>query len=190
MIRCRQYRRIIARSVDANAALPGPAQEHVRNCPACREHYESEIKVARQLSADAEAQRVSPSPFLHARIMASVAGSRRETAQRPMPWRLGGFVGLATACVVVAISFWLAHQPPPKGTVHVAAASGSAATQFSFTGQLPDQARLREWTAKLDEPLETEMKLVVSDARTAMNSLAANFLPGEVRSALFEPAPN
>ena len=56
--------------------------------------------------------------------------------------------------------------------------------------KLPDALQFREWTTKLDEPLANEMKLVVNDAKTAMNSLADNFLPGALRASLFEPAQN
>jgi hypothetical protein len=41
-----------------------------------------------------------------------------------------------------------------------------------------------EWSKALDQPLETEMKSVVSDAKTAIQLLAGNFLPetGEIIS--------
>ena len=41
----------------------------------------------------------------------------------------------------------------------------------------PTAGQVLAWTEKLDEPLEGEMHLVVSDAKLALHSLTANFLP-------------
>jgi hypothetical protein len=192
MIKCWHYRRIISSSVDANAALPHLAQNHIQTCPACRKHYESETKIARQLSAGAGAQQRSPSPFLHARIMSSIANSRPVAAERTqMPGRLGWAVALVTVCILLAGFLWLRHRPSPDGSVGpLATGPAPVSSESALPMKLPDAMQVREWTTKLDEPLENEMKLVVNDAKTAMNSLADNFLPGKLRSSLFEPAQN
>jgi hypothetical protein len=192
MIKCWHYRRIISSSVDANAALPHPAQNHLQICPACREYYEAETKIARQLSAGAGAQQRSPSPFLHARIMSSIANPLPVAGERrQMPGRLGWSVALVTACIFLAGILWLRHQPSPFGLVGpLASGSAPVSSESALPVKLPDALQFREWTTKLDEPLANEMKLVVNDAKTAMNSLADNFLPGALRASLFEPAQN
>jgi hypothetical protein len=191
MIKCWHYRRIISSSVDEGAALPRPAQNHIRTCPACREHHESETRIARQLSTSAGARRRSPSPFLHARIMSSVADSQSVSAERvPMPGRLGWAVALVMACILGTGILWLRHRPSPDGSVAPLASRSAPVSHEPLLPVKLDALQLRQWTTKLDEPLENEMKYVVNDAKTAMNSLADNFLPDKLRSSLFEPAQN
>lgn len=60
----------------------------------------------------------------------------------------------------------------------------------AFPGVVPMEAQLREWTAKLDEPLENELRLVYRDSTNAVNFLAKNFLPDRFRSSLFALEPN
>jgi hypothetical protein len=50
---------------------------------------------------------------------------------------------------------------------------------------LPKGADLSELSRKLNWPLETEMQLVVTDAKTAMNYLANCILPEPLRQAAF-----
>jgi hypothetical protein len=192
MIKCWHYRRIISSSVDANAALPHPAQNHIQTCPACREHHESETKIVRQLSSSAGAQQRSPSPFLHTRIMSSIANSQPVAAERTqMPRWLGWSFASVTACILLAGILWLHHRPSPDGSiVLLASRSAPISSEPALPVKLPDAMQVRAWTTKLDEPLENEMKLVVNDAKTAMNSLADNFLPAKLRSSLFEQAQN
>ena len=57
----------------------------------------------------------------------------------------------------------------------------STATELSTLIHVPNQVKLTDWSQKLDQPLETELELVVSDAKTAITYLADNFLPEQLR---------
>jgi len=104
-------------------------------------------------------------------------------APRPSVWA----IGLATACLLL-LGVLLMRQNgiiSPPAITH-ATRSTPVPLDLSLGVKLPDGNQLRQWTGKLDEPLETEMKLVVGDAKTAFNSLANNFLPEKIRQSLFE----
>ena len=88
MIACWFYKKVMARALDASHALPGAAQRHVRDCPACREFYELESEITRRLVAGGERHNQSPPPFLHAKIMASLD-------RRPEIAQLGEMNGIA-----------------------------------------------------------------------------------------------
>jgi hypothetical protein len=182
MIKCWYYRKIISSCADAHEPLPAPVQEHVGNCPACREHHVSETRIARELSESAAAQREAPSAFLHGKIMARISRSHAELESDLKPGRLAWTIAVATACLIVSGILWLRSVSGGKD----ASMAGLASPQIDSEPATP----LGEWAAKLDEPLETEMKLVLADTRTAMDSLVATYLPGELRPIWFEPAQN
>lgn len=189
MIICHYYRRIIRSSLDGNRALPEQAQSHIQECPGCRKVYELEMRVVRELLDTAGTQQPSRSPFLHARIMSAIASSDRP-ADRKQSWGASiRAVGLATACLLLLGVVWMRQRTEPtQPQPEVARIYRPAPFPIDLTldVKLPDGNQVRQWTGKLDEPLETEMKLVVSDAKTAFNSLAQNFLPEKVRLSLFD----
>ncbi len=185
MIACYYHRKIIRSSLDADSPLPDQTRNHIQKCPGCRKVYESETRIIRELLVAAGTVEQSPSSFLHARIMSSIA--RSETAAeggltrgRPV-WA----VGLATAFALLVGVLWIRQRTvPDQAMVARPPHPSPIPIELSLNVNIPDGSQLRQWTGKLDEPLETEMKLVVSDATTAFNSLANNFLPEEVRQSL------
>jgi len=185
MITCYYYRGIIKRSLDADKTLPHRASNHIQKCPGCRKVHESETRVIRELRAASNT--LEQSPFLHARIMSSIARCGPVAKSKPAWSSSIWAVGLATACLLLLAVLW-AHQRPMPSHEVVAHPSQPAPLpmELSLSVKLPDGNQLRQWTEKLDEPLETEMKLVVGDAKTAFNSLAENFLPEKVRHSLLE----
>lgn len=185
MIVCWFYKKIIAHNLDE---LPARARVHVETCPSCRRHYESEVDIARRLATD-KAERSPVSPFLHARIMASLDRSP-EAGDNRTRRRLGWVVALGATCLLL-FGIFVRWQPSPGlAGIHNAVEASSTPPVLPLTVKLPPVPQFREWTGKLDEPLETEMRLVVNDARTAMNSLVESLLPNTVRSVLFEPTEN
>ena len=187
MIVCWFYKKIAAHHLDE---LPAKARAHIETCLNCRRHYESEADVARRLAAGAEAERLPASPFLHGRIMASLDRSPGMTGDNGKVGRPGWAVALGAMCLLLLGVFVIWHQPSPQSPGIHRTVGASSTTAPPLTVRLPPVPQLREWTEKLDEPLETEMQLVVSDARTAMNCLVESLLPDTVREVLFEPAEN
>jgi len=175
MITCWFYKKVITHQIDVNQTLPEKAQHHIQTCAACRQFYALECEVTRRLVADAERHRQSPSPFLHAKIMASI--DRPTEITQPAPKFLHPI--WATALVIIALG---ALTIPQLKKMQTASSQSTADSQTvavrpttnSITTTGPS---LLAWSKALDRPLETEMQSVVSDAKTAVLLLAQNFLP-------------
>jgi len=174
MIACWLYRKFITDDTDANHALPNSVQRHFQTCPACRKFLDSERELTQRLVAGAESHQKAPSPFLHARIMASLdRDPQAAPAARqflPPVW--------ATALVIAALGlfgiFLMRDAPQPAGP-----SSHSVASSLPSENHVPmvTGQNLLNWTTKLDQPLESEMQSVVADAKAAIQLLAQNFLP-------------
>jgi hypothetical protein len=181
MISCWFHKKVIAHSIDAGQALPERTQRHAQNCPACCQSWEIECELTRQLAAGAGAHRQPPSPFLHAKIMASLdrpAETARTHRNDPAPiWAAAVIIGVLG---IFGISFVQHLQRPspdgqPKersGTLPQPVIQKFAQDLSAFNGR-----NVFEWSKTLDQPLEIEMQSVVSDAKTALQLLAQNFLP-------------
>ncbi len=188
MSTCFYFRRIIRSSLDAQGTLPDAAREHVHKCAACRGVYESERAIIRELRDGAGEVDRAPSPFLHGRIMFSVGRSEPVVAGGSKRARAGWAIGVVAACVFALAVIWT-HQRAAVTPMAVARALRNAppgSIDLSLGVKLPDKDQVRQWAGKLDEPLENEGKLVINDAKTALNALANNFLPEKVRHSLFE----
>jgi len=73
---------------------------------------------------------------------------------------------------------WIWKSESPKSTYQ------SAVSGLVFKSELfdpphngVDAAKLLEWSENLDQPLESEIRLVVDDAKSVLSSLSDNFLP-------------
>lgn len=186
MSNCFYFRRIIKNSLDAGLGLPDAAQRHTQDCAACRKIYESERGIIRELRGGAED--MEPSPFLHARIMSSIKNADQEAQPKRHCWLPSGWAaGMAAACAL-ALVFTLMYQRVETSRARRANASHPVPPplDLALNVKLPDGNEVRQWAGRLDEPLETEQKLVISDAKTALNALANNFLPPKVRQSLFD----
>jgi len=187
MITCRLYQKIIFNRVDAAAALPDRTRRHVENCSACRDVYRSQTEMARQLRAGADFEKREPSPFLHARIMSSISRSEMNAERKHERIWFGWAFALTTICFLLAGVIWLRNQSSsdPVDGFQRPLAGALTAPELPMALNLPDGTQMSQWTVKLDEPLQTEMDLVVNNSRTAANALVNNFMPEELRDYLF-----
>jgi hypothetical protein len=89
-------------------------------------------------------------------------------------------MAVGAACIVAVGIVWVrrpqaAHQivlkPAPAPAQQVLAVSMSA-----------PPAKMDQWVKTSEAPLEDETKLVINDAKTAMNTLAKSFLPDDLLS--------
>ncbi len=190
MIICWFHRKIISSGVDTGAALPNRTKEHLRKCFGCRDVYEAQTEVAQQLRAGADFNRQEPSPFLHARIMSSIAHSEMNAERKHERAWFGWASALATVCLLLAGVIWFRNQPTSDssdflaGFLHPSPAAPDA-PEAPDAFVLLNGTQVRQWSVKLDEPLQTEMNLVVNDTKTAANALVENFMPEELRNSLF-----
>jgi len=169
----------MARSLDANQPLPEKAQQHLRQCLACRQSYELELALTRQLISGAGRHRQAPSPFLHARIMGAVD---RQPSSSVFTRRLLQPIAV-TAVVIIGLgllSLSLIRNPPPgraKTEERLPATTQVALQHLATNVPAAIGPSMLELSKALDRPLEGEMQCVVSDAKAAMQLLAGNFLP-------------
>jgi hypothetical protein len=83
------------------------------------------------------------------------------------------FFGLAAGACALVLTLQLIPrklETPPAPPVAAASVSEVKLPSISFS-------QVEALTAKLDEPLETELRNVISDTRQAIQFVASNFLP-------------
>ncbi len=152
--------------------LPSPpdAPPPRRASPSAHPAALEEHALAARLRHAAATLRPAPSPARNVRIMAAV---RREAAlaQPPAPQRISwGFrvaaVGAAGFSAVLALvllpPFFRPAPEPPRPL---------------FADLVPRPEELARWGTLLDQPLREEGRLVLQDARNAVNGLATVLLP-------------
>src|SRR5262249_35063711 len=145
-----------------------------------------ELSIARGLVRSATKERVAPSPFLQARIMAAV--DRGSAAARPWPWvnRVAWTAGLAMACVALFFVVQGSFAPHPV-TARRPDLRGAFKELTALEKRMPDQQKLEQWSGTVDQPLDKEMRSLLHDARNVAQTLVVNFLPQDVaRSAMGE----
>ena len=86
---------------------------------------------------------------------------------------------LAGATLVLIALGWLLQLEPASPVTHPPGNSASATPPPEF--QLPEipAPALAALPQRIDDPLQKELQHLVSDARNAVNYLAANFLPSD-----------
>lgn len=90
-------------------------------------------------------------------------------------------MAVGVACVVATGIVWLHRLPEARQTVFKAV--HPPAEQILAVSVPPPPARVDQWLKTSEAPLENETKLVIDDAKTAMNTLAKNFLPDDLLSS-------
>jgi hypothetical protein len=170
---------MISANLDAGRALSSHVQHHVQTCPSCRDFYETSLHIGERLAAGARHERMPSPPFLQGRILAALS--------QPQPPPPDGLIrpawaatALAAALVLMSVWFWRDRSAVPRQAQPAVSSSQGSALAVELVvaaARLPAEAKFREWGQKLDQPLETELKSVLHDARTALAGLAHSFLP-------------
>ena len=86
---------------------------------------------------------------------------------------------LAGALAMVTLVGWLQFAPKPVQEPVAVAAVEPEPPAYASGLKLPPVTvqQMQALTAKIDEPLEKELKLVLSDTRNAIRFVASNFIP-------------
>jgi hypothetical protein len=176
---CWLYRKAISWAADSQAQVPRWVKPHLLACPDCRRFQQGEMSLSTRLTADAKAHVAEFPPVLHARIMSTLRTEAAKPAQRVLAlrWIEAALIPALGALMIAAYCVSKpggSHESPS----YLAASPGASALQ-TLIPQSPqsDPSQLLAWTGKLDQPLQSELDFVVSDAKTALQSLAENFLP-------------
>jgi hypothetical protein len=112
--------------------------------------------------------------LLHGKIMSAVR-SEENTGRRPTATRLGWAMAASAACAMAAGIVWLNRPPTPQQIV-----IKPTPVSAQQVASVPAPAQVDQWLKTSEAPLENETKLVVNDARTAMNTLAKSLLPDDL----------
>ena len=139
------------------------------------ENLKPEIEDA--LRAERPRRRASPG-FSERVIDALPSGpikpSSAPAVERPLWPRLGW----AGAFAALTFLVWFQFTPTPSGE-NAQVAQHDPAVALPASLQLPPVTveQVQALTARIDDPLEKELKLVLSDTRNAIRFVASNFLP-------------
>lgn len=189
MITCWLTRRRIDWEMDDGAEASAAVELHLSRCDACARYRRRQRALVEGLIREAR-QNPSSSPLFF-RERASVLPNRycffrgggcrtqsKSGGSSPsarFTW-CQGLVWFAAAVVVVVglLRLPLSEAPAPSSSELIA-----KALRFSGGQSLEEAAgqSLQEWIALLNQPLESEIQFLLNDARFAMSSLAASFLP-------------
>jgi len=126
------------------------------------------------------------SPWLERRIIAELRQEPTRAGMAARRFPSGWPIAATAACLLLGAFLWLQNRPVPNLPVaQTHLGSDASGADLASLFELPKGADLSELSRKLNWPLETEMQLVVTDAKTAMNYLADSFLPEPLRQAAF-----
>jgi hypothetical protein len=134
------------------------------------------MATAQRLSTSADGEKRESPPFLHGKIMSAIR-SAENARRQPTTARLGWAVAVV-ACVGVAGIVWLRW---PQSAHQIALKPVPAPAQQVLTVSMaPPPAKVDQWLKTSEAPLENETKLVINDAKSAMNTLAKSLLPDDL----------
>jgi len=168
----------------ARALMENVGGAHVSSCPDCQVFYramgELDAALRRETPATREAIVGESSSELERSIMRAVREAK--AAADPAPSRLPGWTwalsGVAAAAVAAVFVF---HQPAASSHA-VAGPSDDALAVIdaveSFSTKLTERVIPATGSLAANNPLQRELGSVYTDARSALNFLALNFLPG------------
>ena len=182
-MKCRFFKSWMACALDDRRPLPARIRRHLAACAGCREHHEGQSSIVRNLRAEISQTSAEPSPFLRARILNEIAStSRREAPASLVRWAwAGGIVALlALGAIVMRSQTNLATDRMAGNKAASASAPASAAALLEATGRIASGGRLLQMVTNFDQPLQTEMSLVIGDARAALRSLQTDFIPAQL----------
>ena len=149
---------------------------HCATCADCRAYFSTVDQLETRLRRDAPAITTNVPSNLESRILQAVDRSQLQERRpyRNLSW---GIAALASAAVVAVATLQL-QRPAPQET---AAPVGSVEDVLAVANELPKQwfATVQPGATKLleENPLQLEIASVSSDARSALDFLAMNFLP-------------
>jgi hypothetical protein len=169
--------------------------DHIDVCADCQAFFRPADHLDLELRREAAVQRRAasePSTELERSIMRAVRDERdaaRPAAARrssPAPWWAMGVVAAAAVAVMVYFQRPATSSPDHAATPDDAVAVVDAVENFS--AKITDTVIPATGALVANNPLQRELGSVYSDARSALNFLALNFLPNATGAAAGKPA--
>lgn len=161
------------------ARLSSSPSDHAATCPACQAYFGLEAELRRT----APAARGTAPDDLERSIMAAVHRSRapEPAPRRALPWSAIATYGTAAAVIALGAVYFQQSKSPRD----VTAADAQALVQSvaSLSTDFSERVLPTAGALVTDNPLQTEAAAVYSSARSALDFLALNFLPGVVEPA-------
>ncbi|HEY1107929.1 MAG TPA: hypothetical protein VGE76_04830 [Opitutaceae bacterium] len=158
---------------------------HAATCPQCQAYFAARSGLETGLRRTAPAARGAAPDDLERSIMAAVHRSRapEPAPRRALPWGAIGTYGAAAAVIALgAVYFQRSGQPASR---EIAAADAQAIMQSvtAFSTDFSERVLPTAGALVTDNPLQAEATAVYDSARSALDFLALNFLPGATEPA-------
>lgn len=177
---------LVCRLTRIRAAVTGSSApgvlHHCATCADCRQYFAQAEQLETGLRRQATNVAATAPGTLESRIFNAVERSKRpeHPPQRTLSWAMAG---LAAAAVVAVVVVRIQRPGPAETPAQVA----SVDDVLAVANELPKQwlTTLQPRATKLlnENPLQAEMASVSSDARSALDFLALNFLPSNGQAA-------
>lgn len=155
--------------------------DHLRTCEACRAYFLASHQLDTVLRENSFSVQVEMPSNLEHRVMRAVHSYAPLTPASRQPSRVFSYAlaGSAAALAVVTIAYFYsgAHSHPSPASEYAADVAQVVASVRAFPANLTQ--KIQAPAQRLNEnPLQREVQNVYSDAESALNFLAVNFLPG------------
>ena len=155
--------------------------DHIARCPACQEYFAAEVSFDRQMRQEAVVQRVDPPSGLDARILRAIR-DQSEPARRFWRPRFDLIALAAAAACAVAVAIWFGADqfgvaPAGAEAAIVVQSEQPAGMDPSLWPETMKELRPTVESLMTESSLQMEAATVYSNARSAMQFLALNFLP-------------
>ena len=187
-LRCRIYQWLISLNIVDDAPLGTRIQRHINDCAHCKTHYEAERSLNSRLRRDAIKFREDPPASLHFRIMAAVRQQGRPNLPKQSERIIyKKFAYLTAVAFLLLVCFAIYHPSRDSQEESLTVSSKLLEKSVDTVARNLDIAHgstALEWTEKLEESLDQEMKSLIKDAKSAVTTLAQNFLPEHTRITL------
>lgn len=173
---CWLCQKLISRRSEAVEPAPAWLRHHLSRCETCREFRDGQRHLTLSLTEHALAHVASPSQFLHGKIMAALDRDAALPESANNVFALWRRLAIPAFGVLVVLIIWLRNSLPQSHDAPFPMTTSSVASGASEKNSNAGENFLT-WGKNLNQPLETELYLVASDARTALASLTETFLP-------------
>jgi hypothetical protein len=173
---CRLVRGSVSIFGDTSTGEPrGPGASHVAACEDCQQFFGACDELAVALKRDAAREWRDAPAGLEQSILRAVNTAAREAAPKPRrssgAWMSFAAVGACAVAVTLVYQF----RSPADTDLDALATAGQIVA--AVPGDLFEQIRPQAEALLQQDPLQTEVDAVVSDARKAVSFLERNFLP-------------